>query len=69
MFLKKSSIRGVMRFVEEGEVGIKVALASNLITLFSRLYLNNIPISVLVKGRVCFFNRVMAWIPINSDCM
>jgi hypothetical protein len=36
-----------------------VALPSDLITLFSRLYLDNIPIPILVEGivmykRVCF---------------
>ena len=52
MFLKMSSMRGVMQFEEEGEVGIQVALPSDLITLFSRLYLDNIPIPILVEGIV-----------------
>ena len=44
-----------MRFEEEEEVGIQ----GYLITLFSRLYLDNIHIPVLVEGivvykRVCF---------------
>jgi hypothetical protein len=52
VFLKISSIKEVMRLEEEGEVGIQVSLPSDLITLFSRLYLDNIPIPILVEGIV-----------------
>jgi hypothetical protein len=52
VFLKITPMRGVTRRKEEGEVGIQVALPSNLITLFSRLYLDSIPIPVLVEGIV-----------------
>jgi hypothetical protein len=45
-------MREVMRLEEEGEVGIQVALPLDLITLFSRLYLDSIPIPVLVEGIV-----------------
>ena len=41
-----------MQFEKEKEVGIQVALPLDLITLFSRLYLDSIPIPTLVEGIV-----------------
>ena len=52
MFLKMSSMKGVMRFEKDEEVGIQIALPPDLITLFSRLYLDSIPIPILVEGIV-----------------
>jgi hypothetical protein len=49
VFLKISSMRGVMRFEEEGRLAYRVALPPDLITLFSILYLDSVSIHVWVE--------------------
>ena len=75
VFLKILPIRGVMQFGKEVEVGIQGCLTPRLDNSFSQDYTWTVYLSLFwLKGQSCkkelvFLYMVVAWIPIDPDCV